>query len=238
MKLLLPVLMLVFLLASGRAVAADDDLQFWFPVQVVHPFGDSWTVSMQAEVRLQDDISEFDELVLKPALNYHFNEHWALSLGYKYIDKYDASNEHDIWQELHYNWACKKWSGGHQVRLEERIIDGIDGVLPRIRFLSHIAHPLGDSDWYGTGWGAVRFNLDDKVDSSGGGPVSGFEQVRLFAGLGKHLGENTKAEFGYLYRYERERTSPNKSDHVIHLQMVFHTDGGLLKRLRGLLPYR
>ena len=227
-----------FLVVNPDAMARDQDLQFWFPVQMVHPFGDDWTVSMQTEFRFQDNMSEFSELVLKPAVNYHINDHWALSAGYKFIDKHEKPNEHDIWQELHYNWTCHDWIGGHQVRLEERFLGGISGILPRLRLLSHVAHPIGDSDWYATGWAAARFNLGNKVNASGHGPVSGFEQSRIFAGLGTHIGGHTKLEFGYLYRYERERTSSGRNDHVIHLQLVFHPGGGLLRKLTHRDVYR
>jgi hypothetical protein len=217
-------------LLCGPVQAAERDLGLWIPVQFIHPFGEAWSVSLQTEVRLKDNISEFSELILKPAINYHFNETWALSLGYKYIDKYQHSNEQDPWQELHYNWKCADWTGGHQVRLEERCINGIDGVLPRIRFLTHVAHPFGDGPYYATGFGAVRFNLDDKVNGNGRGPVSGFEQVRLYLGLGRYLGKHVQAEIGYLYRYELERTSEDKSDHVIRLQLVFNTKGKLIQK--------
>jgi hypothetical protein len=82
-----------------------------------------------------------------------------------------------------------------------------------------MSHPFGESPWYGTGFAAVRFNLDDK----GTGPVSGFEQVRSFAGLGCHVNPYVQLEFGYLYRYERKRDVANLSDHAIHLQLVINT---------------
>ena len=65
------------------AYSTEPDLQLWAPVQFIHPVGEKWAFSMQAETRLQDDISEFSQLVLKPAINHHFNDTFALSVGYK-----------------------------------------------------------------------------------------------------------------------------------------------------------
>lgn len=178
---------------------------------------------MQTELRVQDNISEFSELVLKPAVNYHLNEHWAFSLGYKYIDKDDDSNEQEPWQEVHYNWKCRDLVGGLQLRFEQRFISGTSGILPRLRLLGHLSHPIADSVWYTTAWSAVRFNAGDKPGPNGDGPVSGFEQSRIFVGLGRHIGKHTKFEFGYLYRYERKRSSDDLSDHAIHLRVVFNT---------------
>jgi hypothetical protein len=49
------------LLGASEVRSADNDLQSWFPLQFVHPFDEKWTGSMQAELRLKDDISEFSD---------------------------------------------------------------------------------------------------------------------------------------------------------------------------------
>lgn len=201
------------------AHSQQPDLQMWMPVQFIHSCGEKWTVSMQTELRLQDDISEFSELVYKPALNHHFNDTWTLSMGYKYIDKYQESNEQDLWQEIHFNRKCRDLVGGFQVRLEQRVIDDIPGIIPRLRFLQHLSHPLGEGPNYLTGFGAIRLNLDNK----GQGPVSGFEQSRIYAALGRHLNDHTQFEVGYLWRYEFERVDDNLNDHAVHLQLVYNT---------------
>ncbi len=62
---------------------------------------------------------------------------------------------------------------------------------------------------------AIRFNLAEK----NAGPVAGFEQIRVIANLGFHLGEITRLEVGYLYRYEIIRDAPNFSDNVMHVNL-------------------
>jgi hypothetical protein len=231
---LVAVAALTFLLGTKDAKSAEPDLQLWFPVQFINPVGEDWSVSMQTELRLRDDISEFSQLVYKPALNYHFNSTWAVSVGYKYIDKYHQANEQDIWQESHFNKTFDDLVTGFQVRLEERFIDDMDGVIPRLRFLEHLSHPIGDSPYYLTGFGAVRFNLDDK----GSGPVAGFEQSRIYAGLGRHIGERIQFEVGYLWRYEEERSGDDLNDHAIRLRMVFNTKAKRIKKPHPRDQYR
>ena len=216
------------------AGAAEPDLQMWTPIQLIHPFSERCSASMQIEPRLKDDISEFSELVYKPAINFHFNETWALSVGYKYNDKYHESNEYDIWQEAHFNTKFDDLVSGFQLRLEERFIDDIGGVIPRLRLLQHLSHPIGETPYYLTGFGAVRFNLDNK----GEGPVSGFEQSRIYAALGRHLGDHTLFEVGYLWRYEDERDGNDLSDHAIHFQLVFNTQAKRAKQPRHRDRYR
>jgi len=69
---------LIVLFGTQEAKSTEPDLQLWMPVQLIHPVGEKWAVSMQAETRLKEDISEFSQLVLKPAINHHFNDTLAL----------------------------------------------------------------------------------------------------------------------------------------------------------------
>ena len=110
--------------------------------------------------------------------------------------------------------------------MEERFIQNVSGVLPRLRLLQHLSHPIGESRNYWTGFGAIRLNLDEK----GQGPVSGFEQSRIFVGLGRHIGERIQFEGGYLWQYERERDAENRSNHVIRLFIVFNTKAKRIKK--------
>jgi hypothetical protein len=231
---LIALAVLTLLLSAADAKSANPDFQLWFPAQFIHQWGEKLTVSMQIEPRLEDDITEFSELVYKPALNYHFNPTWTFSSGYKYIDKYHDANEQDVWQEIHCNKTFSDLVTGFQVRLEDRFIDDMDGVIPQLRFLEHLSHPIGDSPCYLTGFGAIRLNLDDK----GEGPVSGFEQSRIYAGLGRHLGEHIQFEVGYLWRFEEERSGDDKNDHAIHLQLVLNTKAKQVKKPTSRDQYR
>ncbi len=231
---LLALAVLAMLVDTKQVTSADSDLQLWFPVQFIHPVGEVWAFSMQTELRLQNSISDVSELIYKPAVNYHFNPTWGLSAGYKYIEKYHEANEQDLWQEIHFNKKVKNLVTGLQLRLEERFIDDLNGVIPRLRVLEHVSHPIGESHHYVTGFGAIRFNLDDK----GQGPVSGFEQSRIYAALGRHIGARVQFEVGYLWRYEEERDSADRSDHAIHFQLMYNTRTKRIKKPTARDRYR
>jgi hypothetical protein len=203
------------------ATAADDDLQSWFPMQLVHPVDEQWSLSMQTEVRLQDDISEFSE-------NWSTNR--LCTTTRTPVGSCQPATSTSISTKVPTNRILNRKSQdlvtGYQVRLEERVIDDIDGVLPRLRLLTHMSHPLGESPFYLTGFGAVRFNLDNK----GEGPVSGFEQSRLSLSLGHHIGDHIQFEAGYLWRYELERGQDDKSDHAVHLYVLVNTKAKRVKK--------
>lgn len=211
--------LLASIVGHGPAMSAEDDLAFWSLARYQHRFSDVWGAEMQAEVRFNDDISQLDEVLLKPSLRYYFLDKYSLSLGYKHVEKKLGSNEHDIWQELHLEYPSGLFGFHHQFRMEERFINGISGMIPRLTLKSNVSHPLSD-DVYLAFWEAAFFNLADK----GEGPVSGFEQNRVYGGIGFKLSKAVKLEFGYLWGYERKRTGPNESNHVLQFQLLINTD--------------
>jgi hypothetical protein len=219
----LTILILALAMANASSArGAEQDLQNWSLVNFHHHFDERWAAAFQVENRVADNITQFDELILKPGGYYRFSKLLKFGLGYKYQKKHEKSNEQDIWQELYFTPSGLKWSWTHQVRLEERFIDDLNGVIPRLRYLVHIKHPLGTTgNRYFAFSEAVRFNLTDK----GAGPVAGFEQNRIYFGVGFKTTRRLNIELGYLWRYERKREGPDASDHVIRLQFLFDTKG-------------
>ena len=205
--------------SPGTAVAAEQEYNHWSLIRFDHRFDDDWGAQFQTEVRMKDNISRFGEWIVKPSVVRHFSESVSIALGYKHIDKSREANEQDIWQELILKHPFNILSFTHQVRLEERFINGISGVIPRLRYLVAVTYPLS-SDLYLAASQATRFNLVSK----GTGPVGGFEQNRLYFGVGLELSAHTKFETGYLWRYERQRSGPDKSDHVLRFQVLVQTD--------------
>ena len=204
---------------APAAAETESDTQQWTTVRINHPIGDRWAVSLLSQVRFDDDVSDYKSVTLKPAVHVAFAQNWHLGLGYKYQDKNGGSVEHAAWQEAAFAPSFGKLALGHRLRLEERFIEGIGGVIARSRFRLRAAHPLWSSPWYLVGSEEVFVNLN----SRGEGPVSGFEQNRLFAGLGVHLRGHVRAELGYLWRFQCERSGPDRSDHVISLNLLFDT---------------
>ena len=211
-------------LTASAAADTESDTQQWTSIRIKHPIGERWAVSLKSQVRFDDDVSEYKSVYLKPAVHVSFASHWHLGLGYKYEDKRGGSEEQAAWQEAAFTHSLGKLTLGHRLRLEERFLEGIGGVIARSRFRLKAAHPLWSSPWYLVGSEEVFVNLN----SQGEGPVSGFEQNRLFAGLGVHLGRHLRAELGYLWRFERERSGPDRSDHIISLSLFFDTRAKLL----------
>lgn len=211
-----------FLGAPQTAFAFESDvkqdLALWSLAFVNHDLGDDWSLSFQTEVRVKDEVTSLDEAIFKLGGYYRFNDWLELGIGYKYIYKNDGANDNVAWEELYVKHPFHVFGFTHQLRLEQRFIQDISGTIPRIRYLIHATTPLGPRFYFALSE-AFRYNLVDK----GTGPVSGFEQNRLYAGFGVHASKYLKVELGYLWRFELERDRPSKSEHVIRVQLLFAT---------------
>jgi hypothetical protein len=202
---------------TAQEVGLDKDLQSWNVIRLTGLVSEKWSVALQNEARFSDDISKLDEYIVKLYAHHKFSKKFGLSFGYKYINRPGDHNEWEPWAEAVFPHTYNKWQVSHDVRFEARFYASLDGILPRIRYLFHWSRQLGDSFMYVGGFAAIRFNLVDK----GAGPMNGFEQMRVNANIGFHLGEITRLEIGYLYRYEVTRHAPNFSDNVIHMNLFF-----------------
>ena len=201
----------------------QNDFQQWSLFFANHHLGETWSASIQVENRLRDDASEVDKQIFKPGGYYRFTDTLQLGVGYKYVKKKDSKDEQDPWQELFFNPApIGNFDWAHQFRWEQRTGSSLDGVVHRLRYLLHLTHPLGDSGkYYFAAQEAVRFN----AASNDTGPVDGFEQSRLYFGVGRKMTPKLKVEVGYLWNYQREREGPNLSNHVFRLQFLVDTKG-------------
>jgi hypothetical protein len=223
---LISLLFVFFLLFSNASYSQDQDttglqpmdLQSWNEGRFTYKFGPKWSASVQVEARFSDNISRLDEAIFKLYSHVNFSDKFGLSFGLKFISRPDSYNDFDPWQELVFPRKYGLFLVSHQVRFEERIIQTVPGILPRIRYLLNFSHAIGSSIAYYTGFGAVRFNIGEK----GVGPVAGFEQFRIYVGIGFHLGGVTRLEIGYLYRYEVSRGAQNLNDSAIHLNLFFN----------------
>jgi len=204
---------------AAQSYGTNHDNQSWNTVRITHPIDEQWSVSLQNEARYTENMTNMDEYIIKLYAHYKFSDKFGLSFGYKHINRPSDFNETDPWAELVFPRRAGKWHLSHQVRFESRFSSDLPGILPRIRYLLAYSRQLGDTSWYVAGFGAVRFNLDEK----GTGPVSGFEQTRVNVGLGYHIGGFTRLEVGYLYRFERSREAANLSDNVLHVNLFFTT---------------
>ena len=154
-------------------------------------------------------------LILRPGVGVRFRPDMVVWLGYAWTPLLRggdvATDEHRLWQQWTWDVVFEnKVKLQLRSRLEERISAGQLGL--RFRQFVRVQSPR-----YGrsilAAWDEVFLAFNDTA----WGQQAGFDQNRLFAGVGVFLTEQVRVEGGYMNQLVHRRDAP---DPVRHVAMV------------------
>ena len=125
--------------------------------------------------------------------------------------------EERFWQQA--NLKIKRGGGsvGQRVRLEQRWIDTVGGIVHRGRYRLRIEQIVKGTAWYVAASNELFYNFN----SQGEGPPTGFEQDRIFAGVGHYVSERFWIEGGYQWKNTSRRDQANQTVHALMLTLTF-----------------
>ena len=108
----------------------NQDFRLWTPVYLTFPLSSSFIGYMEVNPRFGDDVSELDQLLLRPAVGYKLNDHFSLWQGYAWVGNYQPSfrEENRLYQQLLYRRKFPFVKVLNRSRLEERFIENTDGT--------------------------------------------------------------------------------------------------------------
>jgi len=213
-----------FLLLPAGAFAAASDIQLWPSVGFNHGLGERWGAHLVVRARFDDDVSETKDVLLRPFVTFRANDNIVLDLGYDYLHSFTASSENRFWQAAQHRFLWREISVSNRIRVDERWIEGVNGVVARFRYRLRTTHPLWSPDWYGVISDEVLANMNDQ----GSGPPQGFEQNRLRFALGFRIKNRLRIESGYEYQYVQSRGGADTNTHTFLIEVSLDTGRGPL----------
>ena len=157
--------------------------------ETARPFGDA---GQQFQV---------SSVVTHDAIGYRFDARQSVHLGYAFAYAVpplarEPMNENRAWEQ--YIFATPTALGNFQwrSRLEQRTVNISGDTAVRFRQLVRLAYPLAAA-WSLVGANELFLNLNS-VDW---GPAGGFDQNRVFVGVGYTFDATWRAEIGYMNQY-------------------------------------
>lgn len=180
-----------------------------------------WRWYMEVQGRTRDGVGEFDQFIARPAVGYDLTSRSSVWAGYGYTPSYLASGtaqtgdvltENRAWQQ--YLWAGPGLGSALQwrTRVEERAIEGNDRLAWRFRQfwrLTRQLHPgLGGLTF--VAWDEVFVHLNDTTRTT-----SGFDQNRVFAGLGVGAWQGARLEVGYVNQAVHVAGGSDRRNHIL-----------------------
>ncbi|MBN8245982.1 MAG: DUF2490 domain-containing protein [Verrucomicrobia bacterium] len=198
------------LLAAAESVSNNN---LWINYAGDHPVqGGPWGIHLESQWRRSDFGGGWQQILLRPGVNYTINRAWSVSAGYAWVETHPYSSlpiphefpENRIWEQVVFAHGGLGLEWSHRLRLEQRFIgqmafDNGDWDVAswryenRIRYLLRTTLPISRSGrWYLTLWDEVFFNFGSNVSGND------FDQNRVFFGLGCKLTDTTRLEVGYM----------------------------------------
>ncbi|MBL8011773.1 MAG: DUF2490 domain-containing protein [Flavobacteriales bacterium] len=214
-----------------------------------------WSVHTEGHLRRAGLGEHAQQLLLRPAVNFHLNDPVLLTLGYSYYENHPygahpirfPNHEHHLYQQVQLTQPIGRVGVQHRFRMEERFIarmvpaadDPDAGVLDRYVYQSRFRYrvwvtvPLNRPR---TEPGAITANLYDEVFLSFGDSerLDLIQQNRVSLLIGYQVSKPVGLLLGYLYQTVQRPGAAAGADLIelnstVHLAVVCNLD---LRRTR------
>ncbi len=192
--------LLLFLASTCPSWAADDEAGFWATGSISTGLAEHWRAALDIQPRFVDGVDTLERVVLRPSLTRRISEPLALTLGYDahLIESPAGRVEQRLWQQAMITGALATMQTHLRIRIEERFIEDVDSAAVRGRFRAGVKWPTGFSLLTHA---IVRNEIFFNLNAPDGGPDTGFDQNRFFAGFARRLAGNLDGELGYQMQY-------------------------------------
>ncbi len=209
-------------LVMPDAIAADDLLQdagSWLQIigegslKVINPNLEKGRIWLEGQSRFDDNCNHWYQGMVRAAVGYSLSDRATIWAGYTWLPTQNIGKpytaQQDVWPAFRYVLPTSLGTFSFRTMIESNFIKG-DDVRFRPRQMIRFMHPF-DAE--------PRLNLiawDEffiRANSTQYGGKSGFDQNRVFAGLGWSVNKNVRAELGYLNQYLDDATH---TDNIMH----------------------
>jgi hypothetical protein len=194
------ILTTIFLINSFPAFALENDLGLWTPVYIKLPVTKKLQTQLEINPRIQENVSDFNQLLIRPSVGYQVTKHLSLWQGYAWITNYIPKfvSEQRLWEQILYEREFGRWGLSSRTRLEERFIQNVHGVPVRFREMLRAQYTLDKKkNWAFVVYDESFINLSTHFR----GPQAGVDQNRFFVGLNRKVTKYANVEGGYLMQY-------------------------------------
>lgn len=203
---------LVLLLAAGGLSAQNDhNAHAWFMYFGDHGLGKSrFGVHWEGQWRRAELGRTWQQLLLRPALNFQLNKKVMLTGGYGFIDTHrygdfparEKFGEHRLYEQVQVTQRFLGLDWQNRLRLEQRHILGFAARYEnRFRYMlrTNIPLPWGDQRYYLGLYNEVFYNFGKNV------AFNVFDQNRAYVALGRQLPKQTRLEIGFMEQTLQQR---------------------------------
>ncbi len=198
----------LLIILAALPLLADSNANAWFMYFGDHQINNSkWGAHLEGQWRRANLGTQWQQLLLRPALNYQFNPHIMLTGGYGFVQTHrygdypakSAFPEHRFYEQAQ---IASKWRSTeitNRLRLEQRNIGQPTSTSSyryenRFRYMlrTNVPLPFGENKYYLGIYDEYFVNFGKNV------AFNTFDQNRAYIALGKKLPHQTRLEVGFM----------------------------------------
>jgi len=189
--------------APARANQTNTEALQWFLVNATVPIHGSWKFYMEAQPRLGTDPAtrdfNFRALLIRPAVGYQITERWSLWAGYGYTPTFNPYRyENRAFEQSLHVMQVGPVKMMNRTRLEQRMIQDAGAPALRLRHYLWFQYPLPRAPK----WSLIAADEPFiNLNTVSNGPIAGFDQNRLYLGVGRQLTDYLRIEVDYLQQF-------------------------------------
>ncbi|MBX3347632.1 MAG: DUF2490 domain-containing protein [Nitrospira sp.] len=218
------------------------DFRLWTPVYLNVKLPSRFLAYMEVNPRIGDDVTNIDQLLLRPAIGYQLTDNLSIWQGYAWVGNFNQTptkfipsnffGENRIFQQAIYTQKFGDFKFMSRTRMEERWIDHAAGTALRFRQMLKLSYPLPIApDWALVTYDEIFINLnsvdtfDEVRRGASKGPGAGIDQNRFFLGVNKSFNQYFNVDIGYQNQMLNSRTlhgNANLINHILLLQFYIN----------------
>jgi hypothetical protein len=208
------------------------DFRLWTPVYLTVKLPSKFLAYMEVNPRIGDDVTNIDQLLLRPAIGYQLTDNLSIWQGYAWVGNFNQPTEprffeeNRVYQQVIYTQKFSNVNFMSRTRMEERWIEHTAGTALRFRQMFKVSYPLPIApDWALVGYDEIFINLNsvDTIDDAirgGKGPGAGIDQNRLFVGVNKSFNQYFNVDIGYQNQMLNSRTKEGNANLINHILLL------------------
>ena len=255
MNLSRSIILLAFLAANstwGQAQRVNDpNTNVWVSHWGDQRLSKHWSFHTELHWRRVELGAKWQQLLIRPAINFHLNDQVMFTLGYSYYSNYPNSEfpityrnwEHHLYQQVQLSQPLGRVRVQHRFRMEERFIaklvpdvsDPSSGVLDRYTYQSRFRYrvwvtiPLGRHEKVEPGVFTANFYDEVFLNFGNSQMLDQINQNRISAMLGYQVNKPLNILLGFMYQTLQRPEAANGLDLIelnstVHLALVYNLD--------------
>lgn len=219
---------------SAQTRVHTNNANGWFMYFGDHPIsGSKWGVHLEGQWRRHDIVQNWQQLLLRPAVNYQMNANVMLTAGYGFIDTHRygafpvsrAFLEHRVFQQVQVANKIGKVNMTHRYRLEQRFLGQNNEWRHenRFRYMARVMVPLKGK------WSLAIF-AEPMINFGRNVGANVFDQNRAYVAAAYQMRKHARLEVGFMEQTILQRNGRNvENNHTFQLAVYSNLPFGQKK---------